>query len=654
MGRSSQESQDSKFKAGAEGEPLDDTSPIASSGDLDIVKEGAAFWETARSDAEAQRGEDETHPSKHDVGHQAEKAVKTEGSSAREDTSKVTTSVVFADDKPSGGPAPSLADLARKRREEMAEGAHDDNAKASRSTTEDDTVRSEPDEDIDPDDTDPGGVETSPTSEEVASAPPEPTIQVVSRSPDVAFIDGSSIHIPGSHWTSGETVVVQGKTFQLKRKVDKYPISPKLAAFTGGGFLLGLLFMFMFTSGSPVPRGNIFGIVREAGSGNLLPGVTVALEDQGTTSESDPSGMFSFHDLEEGIYTLIATDPIYGKQRRTVTVADGAASVLLDLEREIIAVVEPPKPAPVKPKPKPKPTSSSSSGSTSGRGKLAVTASVPNAKIFLDGKMLGVGNAVYSGIRSGKRTIRVEYEGFEPWTQSVTIKGGETNRIEPRLRAAEPAKPEQLSPDQYANAGLKFLQSRQYKLAIEQFNMAIQGSQRAQYYAWRADAHAGLKQLQPAEGDYLAALALYQQANEGKKLADMLERAVLVVPGSSQLRMSYADYLYSKRQLRDAERSYRKALDLGADRSRSYIGIGLAQYAGGSFDQAEDSWTMADDASGNVDPHIAGYLALVNARLQYRASCRNSVRRLREFPDVLQQFRAHPDWDRVRRLTGEG
>ena len=118
--------------------------------------------------------------------------------------------------------------------------------------------------------------------------------------------------------------------------------------------------------------------------------------------------------------------------------------------------------------------------------------------------------------------------------------------------------------------------------------------------------------------------------------------------------MSYADYLYSRRQLRDAEKSYRKALDLGANQSRSYIGIGLAQYAGGSFDQASDSWTLADDASGNVDPHLAGYLALVNARLQYRASCRNAVRRLKNYPDILQQFRAHPDWDKVRRLTGEG
>jgi Flp pilus assembly protein TadD len=118
--------------------------------------------------------------------------------------------------------------------------------------------------------------------------------------------------------------------------------------------------------------------------------------------------------------------------------------------------------------------------------------------------------------------------------------------------------------------------------------------------------------------------------------------------------MAYADYLFSHRKLRDAEKNYRKALQLGGDQVKAYTGIGLAQYAGGSFDDAVKSWSEADVASGEVDPHIAGYLALANARLQHRASCRNAVRRLEQFPDVLAQFRSHPDWNRVQRLTGEG
>ena len=283
-----------------------------------------------------------------------------------------------------------------------------------------------------------------------------------------------------------------------------------------------------------------------------------------------------------------------------------------------------------------------------------MTASAANATIYLDGKMLGVGNSVYTGIRPGRRTIRVEHDGFKPWVRTMNILGGQTNRIEPELQAAEAPKPKVLTPEQYANEGRKFMQQRQHKLALEQFNMAIKGAQRAHFYAWRADAYVGLKQLQAAEADYLAAVALFKQSGEASKLDDMLERAVLVVPASASLRMAYGDYLYGRRKLNDAQKNYRRALDLGGDAESAYIGIGLAQYAGGSFDEALTSWTDADTRSGQTNPHIAGYLALVNARLQYRASCRNMVRRLNDYPDVIQQFRAHPDWDRVRRLTGEG
>lgn len=283
-----------------------------------------------------------------------------------------------------------------------------------------------------------------------------------------------------------------------------------------------------------------------------------------------------------------------------------------------------------------------------------MTASVPNSKIYIDGKMLGVGNTVYSGIRVGDRAIRVEHDGFAPWVQTVTIKGGEVTRIEPKLAAEEPPPPETLTPEQYATAGRQMLEQRQYAAAAEQFTLAIKGAQRAQFYAWRADAYVGIKKLQAAESDFLAAMELFKDAGDLGKLDAMLERAVLVVPASASLRIGYGDYLYSQRQLQDAVKNYRKALELGSDPTKTNIAIGLAQYAGGGYEEANTSWTLADEASAGVSPQVAGYLALSSARLQYRASCRNAVRRLRDYPDVLSQFRAHPDWDKVRHLTGEG
>jgi hypothetical protein len=621
---------------------LDDTSPINPAADLELVTRGNAYWTENRPEA-AKPADDEE---KTEVSPTA-----TDKAKAKDSKPSKAQAAIFEREAPSGH-APTLAELASKRREEMGS--------ASRSTSE--SARSKPgskagsrSSEKDPDDTDPEGLQTPKDKISGAASFPEQSVSVVSRSLDVAFIDGHSLFIPGATWTSGENLVVQGKTYQLKRKSTKYPISPQLAGYIGGGFAAGCLLTWMLLSGSAAPSGNIFGLVREAGTGRLLSGVTVAIEDAGKTSQSDPTGMFSFEELREGIYTLVATDPIYGKQRRTVTVSHGTASIMLDLEREAVAVVEPPKREPVKPKPQPVVNETQNSEATANsKGELAVTASVANAKIYIDGKMLGVGNAVYTGIRAGERVVRVEHEGFAPWTKSVNIKGGQTNRIEPELLAAEPLQPELLSPEQYAAAGRKQLEARQYAAAAEQFTLAIKGAQRGQFFAWRADAYVGMKKLQAAEGDFLAALALFKQTGEANKLDAMLERAVLVVPASAPLRMAYGDYLYAERKLGDAIRSYQKALELGADDTKAQIAIGLAQYAGGSFEEANTSWTLADEASGGIDPHVAGYLALSNARLQYRASCRNAVRRLLDYPDVLRQFRSHPDWDKVRHLTGEG
>jgi hypothetical protein len=65
-------------------------------------------------------------------------------------------------------------------------------------------------------------------------------------------------------------------------------------------------------------------------------------------------------------------------------------------------------------------------------------------------------------------------------------------------------------------------------------------------------------------------------------------------------------------------------------------------------------WRQADDLAEGADARVAGYLALAHARMQRRASCRDAVRRVVLDPRALDEFRAHPDWAKVRKLTGEG
>ena len=678
--------------------PLDDSAPINPDADLELVQSGHAFWAEAAAPATAPPSDsDDTEPEKRE----------TLDKSPDESSKKIAV----AEAERSNSHAPSLADLARARREQLMQEMQSASTE-SQDAADHQTNHTQTGEPTQPDpavlstfadESDPSGRETRDSSQEnqpvrkswstfvndipgepasqekqpehdrtmpvratympekehlTGPEPPAPAVSVA-RAPDIAFLEGNSIYIPGTTWSAGENVVIQGRTFQLKRPVSKYPIPPKLAAIGAACMLFGLIVGWMMTSGDSAPSSVLFGMIQDAQTGHYLPGVTIAVEDGGRTAQSDPTGMFYLDGLKEGIYTLVATDPIYGRSRQSITVSGSAAGIIMEMEKQVpeVTPVAPPQQAQNSKsasKSTSKPSTSTSQSGSSTRGELAVTASVSNAKIYIDGKTLGVGNSVYAGIRPGKRTIRVVHEGFDPWEKTVTIEAGKTTRIEPVLATSRPPEPQAKTPDQYAAAGLKLLEARQYKQAVEQFDLALKGAQRAQYYAWRADAYAGMKETKAAEADYLRAVALFAKNNEDSKLDDMLSRAVLVVPGSADLRMSYGDYLYRRRKLGDAQKQYQRALEQGADPVRAYVGIGLARYAGGSFEDAERSWNEADALSGEADPHLAGYLALVEARLQHRASCRNYVRRITQFPDILQQFRSHPDWSRVQHPTGEG
>jgi len=134
----------------------------------------------------------------------------------------------------------------------------------------------------------------------------------------------------------------------------------------------------------------------------------------------------------------------------------------------------------------------------------------------------------------------------------------------------------------------------------------------------------------------------------------LFDRAIQAVSTSAAVWMARGEYMYRRSKPSSSERSYRRAMELGADRLTAWIGIGLADYAQGDFNAASDAWTEADELSGRRDARVAGYLALSAAWLQYRTSCRNAVRRVEADPEILQEFRGHPDWSKVQRLTGGG
>jgi Tfp pilus assembly protein PilF len=645
---------------------LDDSKPIMTSGDLEVVQSGHAFW-TENRNAD-QEDTDPTGSFARDAKPSTE--AKTPASPAADSPeAEPKRSSIFTAESTTAD-APSLAELARRRKaqfiqqgfadttaggeirhdhvlnpSEVPTGEHDEPASPTGKATS--TGGPNPDE------TQPSGIKNDPA---LAAQAALAGVSVVAKTPDIAYIDNNKLAIPGARWSTGDKVVISGRTYELRRKVARYPLSTREMLIGSGTFLGGIVIAWMIAAGGSAPRSSVYGVVRDAATGKLLPGVTVACEENNRTVQSDPSGLFLLDNLNGGIYTLLATDPIYGSTRKAVTISGDATSVTIDLERPRVAEVAS-TPPPSRQAARPSPPAATQTEDVSAEGKaseLAVEASVANARVFIDGKLLGVGNARYSDLKPGRHQIEVTHEGFEPWKQNLTFAAGEVTRLNVDLKPVRDPDPVRVSADEYAAQGRKHIEARNWKLALEQFEAAIRQEQRPQFFAWRAEAFVGLKDLHHAEADFLQAVYLFRQSGQDSRLEGLLERAVLVVPASAPLWQARGEYLYSQRKLTDAEKCYRRALELGGDKAAVLTGIGLAQYAGGGFEAAFQSWTQADEASGSVDPHLAGYLALASARLQYRATCRDALRRLTAHQDVLTQFRAHPDWDKVQRLTGQG
>lgn len=636
-----------------------DETPIAKSGDLELVQSGSALW--ADKDAA-----DAVKPS---TGTDAP-------TTSASKPKPAPAAAVAATDEPKRD-IPTLADLARQRRERIDSETKTEPERApipgyarlsredaeaemeglsGNSTPVDSTVRT------------PQPIEQSVPPVEGAPRPvPRPLLRaggskpvVGSSAPSsparVALFEGNTLTIPGLQWKNGESVTISGRLYELRHKDLKHQISQKLLIVGASTFTIGCLWAWILASSLSSSEGGIVGVVRDVETGALLPGVTVAVEGKGISAETDANGMFHLNHLDGGVYRLTATDPIYGSISTPVTVTDDVASTMLDLQKPSVQpqtsqLAQSTPRAPIAPEEKPLDASASVSKAP---GQLAVSASVPNARVYVDGNMVGVGNAVYDGVRPGTRTVSLVLNGYKTWERRLTIASGKLTRVEPVMTPDAGLPAYEPSSEQHASLGRDFLEKRDYKSALERLNRAIEGEERPQYYAWRADAYVGLKDLKHAEADYLKSIRLFTQSSDRARLDQLITRAVAMVPQSAGLWMAAAEYNYRRGQLEGAEAAYRQAISAGADPVKAYIGIGLTHYAGGGFDAAADMWTRADELADGADARVAGYLALAHARMQRRASCRDAVRRVVPNPKVLDEFRAHPDWGKVRQLTGEG
>jgi hypothetical protein len=60
---------------------------------------------------------------------------------------------------------------------------------------------------------------------------------------------------------------------------------------------------------------------------------------------------------------------------------------------------------------------------------LVVESRPTGATVFVDGRPVGMTPLTLPGLRAGAHAVRIEIEGYRPWSSSVQVVGGEENRV---------------------------------------------------------------------------------------------------------------------------------------------------------------------------------------------------------------------------------
>jgi len=130
-------------------------------------------------------------------------------------------------------------------------------------------------------------------------------------------------------------------------------------------------------------------------------------------------------DLARGPHQVRVTRDGYAAQERRVVLSSSRPAQSVNVSMVRTPVPTPPRSAAAAP------ASSPASAPTTGRaaGALAVDSRPTGARVFLDGKPIGTTPLMVPSVPAGDHAVRLELDGYRPWTSSVRMVPAESNRV---------------------------------------------------------------------------------------------------------------------------------------------------------------------------------------------------------------------------------
>ena len=491
-----------------------------------------------------------------------------------------------------------------------------------------------------------------------------PTIQQSPKVRGVAYFRNNSIKIVGNPFLhDGDEITVNNKQYLLRpKRIDKKTVFGTVGAVC---LVMVLILLFqVFNKPALSGKGQIIGLILDPSGKPYLEGARIEIPSIGKSTRSDALGFFKFEMIPPGSYQLTYElgDKYIGSGNATVT-DDQMTMMTFNKLEPVVAEKSPSKDqtSSVKSektssaKSKNNDKADSRTGTKSGYGKIKLQANVDNARILVDGKILGAGNNVYSKIKSGKHTIVIDKPGYADYTGTITIEPNKTILIDANLiRNQEPAASDLAAAD-YLNLGNDAFKSGDFSLAVTDFGKAIElDPSYIEAYESRARALAEINDNEKAANDLVRAGEIYRIKDQHERSIDAFSKALDYSPGNLAALVGRAGAKADKGDYRPGLADYETALDLKDDFYPALYGAGICEFKLGDYKSAEKFFEKAY-AQDQSDPYLYHYMML-----NYLA--RDNIQEMRrvydEFkiiadPATLAEFKSSTRFEPVLRLIKE-
>ncbi len=444
-------------------------------------------------------------------------------------------------------------------------------------------------------------------------------VQKAQKIRGVAFFRGNFIQLVGNAFLhEGDELIINDKPYLLKPK----QLGKKMAVGLFAGimaialFIIGLQFINPTISG----EGEIIGFILDENRQPYLEGARVSIPTLNKTTRSNAQGFFRFELVPTGTYELVyeLSGSRVGKTNATVTSAQVTLMAFGEAKPSGSAVIEKaevggprsiPSTAVVVEERRTGQTEPPSK-TQSGFGKIELVANVSDARLSVDGKVIGSGNNIYQKITSGSHVVKIDKPGFSEYSAEIDLKPNQTVTINANLRAVSNDALEAASTEDHLIKGNLAFAAGDYQKAIDEYSGAItiQPSSKDAYQK-RAEAYAKIGNIEKAAEDYIRLGEIYRIGKLNAKAMSAFNSALsyeqknkIALVGRGGARLDNGEYS-------PALTDFESALKIDDKFYPALFGCGVSHYRLGNNKQADKHFKNAYKQNQN-DPYLYQYMML--------------------------------------------